>query len=191
MPSEAAKYDDDFAFVCEHLNAFVNRANIRRTLDLIDEVGITGWEKWWQVEFAAWLADEDSIGEWAMEECFLTDRRTRTAKNFIAMDVGFRLKGFSTREFLFVELKQHRDWTKCIGNMLRDIDKRETAQKRSESGLRIRNFFVAGVYLTEDTTRASIADHVEERAAVCDLPLERRHVHTRVIADTPYSLTIF
>ena len=97
MPRDRAKLEADFLFVRDHISQFFDRGAVCRALDFIDEVGITGWEKWWQVEFAAWLAESDGIGDWVMEEDFLTDLRRNSKKNLIAIDIGFRLKGFSTK----------------------------------------------------------------------------------------------
>ena len=47
MGSDRAKFEDDFFFVRDLLSDFFDRGSIKRALGLIDEVGITGWEKWW------------------------------------------------------------------------------------------------------------------------------------------------
>ena len=107
MGSDRAKFENDFSFVRDHLSDFFDRGAIRRALGLIDAVGITGWEKWWQVEFASWLSERDGIQEWVMEEVFFTDLRRKARQDTIAIDIGFRLKGFSTAEMLFLELKQN------------------------------------------------------------------------------------
>lgn len=146
MRSDRAKFDGDFHFVRDHLSDFFDRGSVQRALDLIDDVEITGWEKWWQVEFASWLAEQDGVGDWVMEEVFLTDLRRNSGKDSIAIDIGFRLKGYSSSEMLFLELKQNSDWRKCVENMLRDFEKVECAQTHSvENKLRIRSFFVAGI----------------------------------------------
>jgi hypothetical protein len=192
MASEIAKFEADFSFVQDRINEFFDRGTVRRALDLLDEVGITGWEKWWQVEFAAWLSDHDHIAEWVMEEVFLTDLRKKTQKNSIAIDIGFRMKGFSTKEMLFLELKQNNDWKRCIENMLVDVDKVETSQTYSESNrLMIRNFFVVGVYPTGDTTKKDVHAYVEGRAAELDIPLDKAHIFTKFVKDSPFSVTVF
>ena len=103
VASNRAKFEADFEYVKDHIIQFFNKGSVCRALDLIDEVGITGWEKWWQVELAAWLAEHDGIGDWAMEEVFFTDLRRKTNKDTIAIDIGFRIKGCSTKEMLFLE----------------------------------------------------------------------------------------
>jgi hypothetical protein len=190
--SDLAKFEDDFNFVKDHISDFFDRGSVRRILELIDDVGITGWEKWWQVEFAAWLAEHDGIGDWSMEEVFLTDLRHRPTKDSIAIDIGFRLKGFSTKEMLFLELKQNIEWKRCMENMLVDAKKVELAQSVSiDGGVRIRNFFVVGIYPTGDTSKAEVHDYVEKRAEQLDISMERQYIFTKFIQSTPFSVTMF
>ena len=192
MSSDRAKFQADFLYVRDRINEFFGRPGVQRALDLIDDLGITGWEKWWQVEFASWLADHDQIGEWVMEEVFNTDLRRKTDKNSIAIDLGFRMKGFSTKEMLFLELKQNNDWRRCIENMLVDVEKVYSAQTYSVSnGLMIRSFFVVGAYPTGDTSKKDVHDYIERRANELDIPIEREHLYTKFVADSPFSITMF
>jgi hypothetical protein len=171
---------------------FFDRGTVKRALDLIDEVGITGWEKWWQVEFAAWLADHDAIGDWVMEEVFLTDLRKKSKRDSIAIDLGFRMKGFSVDEMIFLELKQNSDWHRCLENMLSDAEKVYGAHSKSlENKIAIRNFFAVGIYPTENTTKKEIADYIEDRAEELDIPVERAHIFTKFVQNTPFSVTVF
>lgn len=192
MSSDHTKFAADFSYVRDRVNEFFGRRGVQRALGLIDELGITGWEKWWQIEFASWLADHDQIAEWVMEEIFNTDLRLKTEKNSIAIDLGFRMKGFSTKEMLFLELKQNNNWRRCIENMLVDVEKVYSAQKYSVSnGLMIRNFFVVGIYPTDETTKKSVHDYIQQRATELDIPIERECLHTKFVADSPYSVTVF
>jgi hypothetical protein len=192
MASERVKFEADFSYVQARITEFFDRGTVRRSLDLMEQIGITGWEKWWQVEFAAWLSDHEHIAEWVMEEVFLTDLRKKTQKNSIAIDIGFRMKGHSKMEMLFLELKQNRDWRRCIENMLIDVDKVFSAQKYSVSNqLMIRNFFVVGVYPTGDTTKKDVHDYVENRLKELDIPFQRSDIFTKFVKDSPFSVTVF
>ena len=192
MPTDAERFSSDFAYVTGCLDGFFSRRAVGRSLGLIAELGITGWEKWWQIEFATWLSEHDHISEWVMEEVFLTDLRRQTSKNSISIDIGFRVKGCSTKEMLFLELKQNEDVGKCIDNMLTDADKVATAQKYSETnGLMIRSFFVVGVYPTPHVGKADIRDYVLQRAEARSIDVDRQHVWTKLIPDSPYSVTVF
>ena len=182
----------DFLFVREHIGDFFDRGTVKRALDLIDAIGITGWEKWWQVEFAAWLAHHDGIGDWVMEEVFLTDLRRRSQRNSIAIDIGLRMKGFSTKEMIFLELKQHGDWRRCLDNMFADSEKVYCAQSYSmKNRIAIRNFFVVGVYPTAETSKTEIRDYIAERAAEMNIIVNRSHIFTKFVQNTPFSVTMF
>ena len=192
MASDRAKFDADFEYVKDHINQFFDRGSVCRALDLIDEIGITGWEKWWQVELATWLAEHEGIGDWAMEEVFFTDLRRKSKKDTIAIDIGFRIKGCSTKEMLFLELKQNTDWRRCIENMLTDVEKVYSAQTYSvDNKIMIRNFFVVGVYPTGETTKKSIHDYIEDQAEKSNIPVDRQHIFTKFIKNTPFSVTVF
>ena len=192
MPSDRAKFEADFLFTRDHISQFFDRGAVRSALDLISEVGITGWEKWWQVEFATWLAENDGIGDWVMEEKFLTDLRRNGKKDSVAIDIGFRLKGFSTKEMLFLELKQNPNWQQFIKNMLLDIEKVGSAQTYSvENKFMIRNFFVVGVYPTGNTTKKDVHDYIQDRADELEISVEREHIFTKFIQGTLFSVTMF
>ena len=187
-----ATFIKDHEFVAARLDEFFDLSRIQESLDAIEQIGITGWEKWWQVEFAKWLSEHVDISEWSMEEVFLTDlRKTNTTKDFIAIDIGFRRKGYSTAEMLFLEFKQNENWKLCVNNMVTDAVKVDHAQKRSENGLMIRNFFVVGLYFTEDVTVTEIHDYIVKRAAMERFDVALSHIFTKAIKGTPYSVTMF
>ncbi len=127
-----------------------------------------------------------------MEEAFFTDLRRNLAKDTIAIDIGFRLKGFSKSEMLFLELKQNGDWRRCIENMLLDVEKVDCAQTYSiENKIMIRNFFVVGIYPTGETPKKEVHDYIQERAEDCGVDVDRAHVFTKFIQNTPFSVTMF
>ena len=186
------KYRNDFDYVTSHFDQFFQRAAVRSALNRIYDLQITGWEKWWQIEFVTWLAEHQNIGGWVMEEKFAIDGRTANEKNHISIDIGFRLKGFSTKEFLFLELKQHADWRRCIANMLSDSHKVFDSRKKSLSNsLEKRSFFVCGVYEFEDVSKSEINDYILIKAEDSGIHAERSLIHTRLVRGTPFGFTIF
>lgn len=188
-----AKFRADLAYVAAHFDQFFGRAQVRNKLNSIHATGLTGWEKWWQVEFVTWLAEHDGVGDWLMEERFAVDARKWDASHDIAIDVAFRLKGFSTKEYLFLELKQDKDWRHCINAMIRDARKVDCSKGLSiPNGRAKRNFFVCGVYLLNGASKAEVNDYVERRVeAATDFEIARALVHTRLVRGTPYGYTVF
>lgn len=185
--SEIQRFEADFDFTWDVLVEFLNQRGIQRALAAIHECGATGWEKWWQIELAVFLSDHEDIGDWNMEEGFLTDRRTSIEKDSIAVDLCFRRKKQSTDSMIMLELKQDPDWKRCINNMFRDAQKVFRSQSRSLKGSAVRSFFVAGIYLSE--SKSAVHDYIAERADQLEIDWEL--MDTKFIAGTDYSLTVF
>jgi hypothetical protein len=168
------------------LATFFSRKRIQNTLAGIWDTEATGWEKWWQIELAMFLSDHEDIAGWNMEEEFHTDLRTSTSKDFMAIDICFRRKGFAANHFVFLELTQDRDWKRCIGNMLRDAEKFGAGKTRSIGGKQVRSFWLVGVHPGD--SKAEVHDYIESVASRRDV--DWRAMKTRFIAGTPYAFTV-
>ena len=107
-------FESDFDFTFDVLAGFFGQTRIQRTLETIEDIGISGWEKWWQIELALYLSDHPEVSDWEMEESFYTDLRRQQKQNAIAVDLCFRRKKHSRDAMLVLELKQNQDWKKCI-----------------------------------------------------------------------------
>ena len=183
---EGKTVEADFDFTVELLSAFFSQARVRSTLAKIVEAGVTGWEKWWQVELAMYLSEHPEIADWDLEVEFLTDRRRSTAKDFMAIDLCYRRKRHAGDHLIFLELKQDEDWKRCIGNMLRDAEKFGASQSRSLSGASVRSFFLVGVYTR--VSKGEVHDYIEEAAERHEVDWDV--VETRFIADTDLAFTV-
>jgi hypothetical protein len=178
--------EEDFDFTVDLLTAFFAKARVQSTLNKIFETEATGWEKWWQIELAMFLSDYEDVAEWDIEEVFLTDLRTTTTRDRMAIDICFRRKGYAKGHFVFLELKQDRDWKRCIANMLTDAEKFSTSHKRSETGLDVRSFFLVGVYPSEE--KSVVHDFIEGAAAKRNVDWD--FMETHFIPNTEYSFTV-
>jgi hypothetical protein len=78
----------DFDFTVELFDNFFSQKRIQKRLSIIREKGITGWEIWWQIEFATYLSTKDeSLSEWYREwEYPLDRRRSNTARKMALTD---------------------------------------------------------------------------------------------------------
>jgi hypothetical protein len=190
MIGTTKQYDADFDFTWEVLTDFFNQKGIQRALDAIEDNGVTGWEKWWQIELALYLSDHEDVAGWNMEERFYTDLRRSVEKDSIAVDLSFRRKRCAKDAWIFLELKQDADGKRCIDNMLRDAKKVFGAHSRSHEGATVRSFFVAGIYLSESSeSKKDVHDYIADRLS--ELEMEESRAKTQFIAGTPYSLTMF
>ncbi|HVY22688.1 MAG TPA: hypothetical protein VG962_04975 [Steroidobacteraceae bacterium] len=156
------KRPNDLDNIGEVLLSFFNTERIGESLRLIHKNGLTGWEKWWQTEFALYLATENEmIAEWDMEHLFDVDKRTSLEMKRIALDIGFRLKRQQRDEWYFVELKQDDAYRICIDRMCQDADKVFCARRKSFEGLKIKYIACAGVFLTHNSQK-EVLDYAEE-----------------------------
>lgn len=183
---ERQTFEADFEFTLAILDAFFEQRQIRTALAMIADKDISGWEKWWQIELALFLSEHEDVAEWDMEEPFFTDRRCHTAKDSIAIDLCFRRKRYSTERLIFLELKQDKDWKRCVANMMLDAEKVSSAQTKSMFGAEFRNFFLVGIY--PSVPKAEIHDYIEDEAEGRQVDWEIKE--TRFIADTPFSFTL-
>jgi hypothetical protein len=87
-----AQCKDDLEKISEVLFHFFDFETIRSSLNTIHKFKISGWEKWWQTEFAFYLANSGVIAKRGLEHSLDTDRRTLLAQSRMALDIGFRLK---------------------------------------------------------------------------------------------------
>lgn len=185
--SEIARFEADFDFTFDVLASFFKRAKVQRALQSIEDMEVTGWEKWWQIELALYMDEHPDVAEWDMEEPFFTDRRTSAQKDFVAVDLCFRRKKQSSDSLIFLELKQDVDWRRCVNNMMRDAEKIYSCQSRSHSGAAIRNFFVAGVHPSE--AKAEVRDYILDRAEKLEIDVDL--VDSKFIPNTNFSVTLF
>lgn len=157
----ARKASEDLDKISDVVLSFFENKRIIETLGKIGEFEVSGWEKWWQVEFALFLSHaDDNIAEWDMEHPFDTDKRTRLAQDRMALDIGFRLKRQPKDQWYFVELKQADNYRTCIDRMVKDADKVFSARKKSFGGLHIRYIACAGVF--REAEEDKVLDYVED-----------------------------
>lgn len=165
------KADDDLDRIADVLLDFFENKRVIEVLEKVHEFGVTGWEKWWQVELALFLSHaDDKIAEWDMEHPFDTDRRARLAQDRMALDIGFRLKRQSKDQWYFVELKQADDYRKCIDRMCKDGEKVFSARKKSFDGLSIKYIACAGVF--RDADEKDVEDYLEQACDQYDLEID-------------------
>lgn len=162
---------DDLDKIAEVLLAFFDNKRIVEALNSVREFGVTGWEKWWQVELALYLSHaDDKIAEWDMEHPFDTDQRSRAAQGRMALDIGFRLKRQSKDHWYFVELKQADDYRQCIDQMCKDGGKVFSARRTSFDGLSVKYIACAGVFL--DAEEAEVKAYLDQACDQYDLEID-------------------
>ncbi len=82
----------DFDYISELLDAFFKQPALRKSFRIICEREITGWEIWFQIEFARFLAEHPAMPEWERERAFQFDYRRESVRSFLKPDFIIRKK---------------------------------------------------------------------------------------------------
>lgn len=156
-----ATINDELRKVSEVLVDFARTKRIQDSLTQFLEANITGWEKWWQMELAAYLYKSDRIAEWDMEHPFDTDRRTSLKQSRMALDIGFRMHRHAIDSWYFVELKQENDYQKLLQRMGKDIEKVFSAKTRSFDRVKVRYIACAGIFADQGDAYEDVIEYAE------------------------------
>lgn len=175
----------DFKFIISIMNGFVKQTSIQNKLNIIEECSITGWETWFQIEFASYLDNHQDISEWKREGQYLVDKRKCKYKSKMAVDFEIRQKNTKRDTFIALELKQHLRASTCIKNMLDDVLKVNAAK---QSHARFRSFWNIGIHQKENKNiiKEKIAKNVEEKNMTM-----HDYIEIRYIPNTNFAYTIF
>jgi len=173
----------DYDFTVQLFNGFFSQKRIQKRLNIIKDKGITGWEIWWQIEFAAYLSTKDkTVSEWYREWQYPMDKR-KSLQNKMSIDFLIRQKGAKKDMFIALELKQHFYTKSCIRKMLKDTDK---VFSICESTSDLRSFWNVGIHLEKNMTDREI-----EEAILNYIDTDESYIVTEKIGDTGFYYTIF
>lgn len=176
----------EFDYLAELADSFFSLRHTQKSLSLIHNHGITGWEIWLQVEFAHFLSMHESSPEWWREETLDYDRRMEKEKSFLRPDFLIRKKGWKRESYFALELKQHPVATTCISNMVKDMRRIE---KLRRSSIDLRAYWLLGIYFRESKTQ--LADAIADALASCDYQYDSSRVVNKFVRNTPYGYCIF
>jgi hypothetical protein len=177
--------DRDYDHLTTLLHLFFKREDIRQKLNIIDQHDISGWEIWMQIEFANLLVTTGH--EWWREQTLGCDLRKKPVRNSLRTDFLLRKKGWALDTYIALEVKQNRDPTSCVKNMIQDLEK-SARIKRSEIDLR--SFWTLGITTLIDHERL---DHLIDRYLknkYYQTKSRDRHVLLQPIDNTPYCFIV-
>ncbi len=175
---------DDFEFTISLLDSFFAQTKIQKSLQIIKNHSISGWETWVQIEFATFLSSVNDI------ECFrefplLPDRRKDKQRTMIRPDFILKRKGFSKEEYILLEFKQNSLSTKqCFRGMFNDIKK--ICSLKGSSAMKL--FLGVGIHPKAQMSKAEIKDYILESF---EFGLHRDMIQTRFIPNTEFAFTAF
>jgi hypothetical protein len=173
----------DLEFLTDLAEEFFAQRSLRRTLQVIGEQSITGWEKWLQVEFAAFIHDHENVKAWSRETPYASDKRIEKARSRCAVDFIIHQK--YKQSHLALELKQIQSVSRCTRAMIEDLLK---MLKIRRSEFDIRSVWCLGVHQV-----ASASDVLREltyHADELDFNLSPGLVATKPIGRTGYAFSL-
>jgi len=175
----------DFKFIVDLIDDFTSQDNIIERLNIIENKNITGWEIWFQVEFASFLSNHSDIGNWFRECSFAIDGRKDKNKNKMLVDFLIRKKNHKRESYIALEIKQNKSIDSCISKMIEDIIK---VKKRVPSSTELRSFWSIGIhpYKNIDEIRYKIEKKQEEKQFTLD-----KFIEIQQIRNTNFAFTIF
>lgn len=137
----------DFETVKDSLYKFFSNKNTRIKLAHILDKGTNDWEKWFQVEYEFFL--EDSLKYKAKRELrAIADRRHKTGREYMFVDLIFRKKRSRLDRFIYLEFKLGKRPTTLIKDMKRDLIKNDEIVRSHyiKTGLKRRSVWSIGFY---------------------------------------------
>lgn len=173
----------DLEFLTDLATEFFAQRTIRKTLQVIGAQNISGWEKWIQVEFAAFIHDHDNVKAWSREAPYASDKRIEKARSRCAVDFIIHQK--YKQSHLALEIKQVRSVSRCTRAMVEDITK---MLKIRRSEFDIRSVWCLGVH--QDATASEVLRELKYHADELRFPLSASLVATRRIGRTGYAFSL-
>ncbi|KNC68089.1 hypothetical protein [Pseudoalteromonas ardens] len=175
----------DFEFLLGLVEEFFGQDEIQNKLNLLNQYEFTGWEIWFQVEFASFLLQHDAVAEMIREYPYSADRRMRGSQTRMHIDFLIRKKRSLRGSYIALEVKQNQSASSCVKGMMNDIHK-VWKVKRSEDDLR--SMWCLGIYPTVDDEKISQVIDKQSEAAGIELP--EHLIQTKQVPNTCFSFTL-
>lgn len=180
-------HKNDFIFTLSLFEEFFSQKKIQNSLQTINKTNITGWEIWFQVEFATFLENKhNAISEWYREWEYPLDKR-KSLKNKMFIDFLVRQKYAKKDSYIALELKQNISAKTCITNMIKDVNK-VTAIRKSSSD--IRSFWNIGIYKRISDNHYQDKEKIE-KIILSKFNTEESFIESKYIKNTNFAYTIF
>lgn len=173
----------DLEFLEDIATEFFAQRSIRRTLQVISDQSISGWEKWIQVEFATFIHDHDNVKAWSRETPYATDQRIEKARSRCAVDFIIHQK--HKQSHLALEIKQVKSVSRCARAMVEDIVKMWTIRK---SEFDIRSVWCLGIH--QAAPEAEVLRKLNYHADELNVNLSPSLIVTKAIGRTGYSFSL-
>ncbi|WP_155985239.1 MULTISPECIES: hypothetical protein [unclassified Thioalkalivibrio] len=176
----------DLKYIAELVDAFFRQRRVARSFQIIEQQEISGWEVWFQIEFANFLVQHESEPEWWREWPVAFDGRKEKRRTFCRADFLVRKKGWRTGSYAALEVKQHPEAKECFSSMIKDIDK---ISKVKASEVDLRSFWVLGIHRRKPKPELRTLIDSAFESSGRELPGKNRIV--RYIPNSQYAFSLF
>lgn len=153
----------DLSFLSELISEFFQQKHVQKQLNKIDELGISGWEVWLQVELYIFFKEKKEhkvLNEVIREYRYELDQRSqyvkKTGRKECAIDFEIMKRNAkSESKWIPIELKQSVKAHTCISNILNDLDKYYSIKPSEKIRGNFREPFFLGVFksISEDSEK--------------------------------------
>ncbi|MFA7832763.1 hypothetical protein HQK30_12730 [Aeromonas hydrophila] len=172
----------DFDYINSLLTEFFNQQHIIDQLYIIDEMNISGWEIWIQIELSCFLSKHHSEPEWKREQKLIVDGRKEKDKFHVKPDFLLRKKGWALEKYAALEIKIHPSVSSCIHNIFSDFNK---VRKIRRSAIDLRSYW--GLGICKETDTSYISDVIKEKAPLANYNISKSISKVANIHNTAYS----
>ena len=174
----------DFEFISGLSSKFFQRSHIKTTLKAIDLSSMTGWEKWLQIELAAFIQSRLEIKARFRESSYELDKRVVASRKKCAVD--FLVHQKFKQSHMALELKQVNSATACIQGMIRDKKKIHAIKNAKYD---IRSVWCVGVHRSCEP--AEVARLAAYYGSKLKYPVNPKLLVTEKIGYSPFMFTVF
>lgn len=175
----------DFEFLLDLVEEFFEQDEVQKKFKLIDQHEFTGWEVWFQIEFASFLQEHDKVAEIIREYGYSIDKRMRGSQTRMHIDFLIRKKHSSRNSYIALEVKQNQRASSCVKGMMNDIQK-IWKLKRSEDDLR--SMWCLGIYPTIEDEK--ISQLIDKQSDLAGVELPQNLIQTKKVPNTNFSFTL-
>ncbi|MBA5760846.1 hypothetical protein H2O73_00710 [Vibrio sp. 404] len=175
----------DFEFVLSLAEGFFEQEEVQKKFNLIKQHEFTGWEIWFQIEFASFLQQHEEVSETIREFGYSIDKRMSGHQERMYIDFLIRKKRSSRSSYIALEFKQNQSASSCVKGMMGDIQK-IWKLKQSEDDLR--SMWCLGIYPT--ATGKNVPEIISKQSELVGVELPDNLISTKEIPNTSFSFTL-
>lgn len=178
----------DLEYISGLIHGFFKQSSTKQALAIIDEFNITGWEIWFQVEFARFISQHPSDVEWWREFTLQAELPSESGRDRIRPDFLIRKKGWALESYAILEAKVKNGFSECIKEMVGDL--------RKASGIRtneliLRSHWAIGIHSVGEKTQTDLQQGLAGYLDRAGLPVDSGNQVVKVLPGGKFAYSLF